>query len=131
VSRVRKELPDTPIIPIPGPSALTAALSVSGISAAEFTFLGFLPHKKGRQKIFTEINESSRPMVFYESPHRLLKTLTELKKVLPETRSVIIFRELTKIYEQIIRGTAEEVFSYFQNNPDHVRGEIVIIVDID
>lgn len=128
VSQIKESYPETEIIVIPGPSAVVAALSISGVSVAEFTFLGFLPHKKGRETLFKEIAVSERLMVFYESPHRIIKTLESLEKFSPD-KKVIIARELTKIYEQIISGTVLEVKKYFDDNPDKVRGEFVVIVD--
>lgn len=116
------------IIPIPGASALVTALSASGIISHEFTFLGFLPHKKGRETLFKEISNSSRACVFYESPHRIIKTLESLVKFAPE-KTIIIARELTKIYEQFVSGKAEELLSYFENHKDKVRGEFVVIVE--
>ena len=116
---------------IPGPAALTAALSIAGIPCADFVFLGFLPHKKGRETLFREMAESSRTTVFYESPHRILKTLDSLVKVLPEDRLIATCRELTKIHESVVRGTATEVLASFTANPDTVRGEFVVIVSPD
>ena len=116
------------IIPIPGPSALITALSASGVSASEFLFLGFLPHKKGRETLFKEIAGSKRTVVFYESPHRILKTLVSLKKHLNPDRKVVIGRELTKIFEEIISGTPEELLNYFKQNSEKVKGEFVVIV---
>lgn len=129
VSNVRKELgSDAKISPIPGPSALISALSASGISSAEFTFLGFLPHKKGREKIFKEISESSRVIVFYESTHRILKTLSSLNTHIPKC-SVMIGRELTKQFEEFVKGTPNELLSYFNNDKVKVKGEFVVIVE--
>lgn len=125
VSEVRKRLPSVPIIAIPGASALTAAVSVAGRPLHEFVFLGFLPHKKGRQTIFEEIKTGERPYVFYESPHRIEKTLESLKDI-PKT--VTVLREITKMYESYVSGTAEEVLLSFKNNPDTLRGEFVVIV---
>ncbi|MBI2046350.1 MAG: 16S rRNA (cytidine(1402)-2'-O)-methyltransferase [Parcubacteria group bacterium] len=116
------------IIPIPGPSAITAALSVSGFSADSFLFFGFLPHKKGRQTIFKEIAASERTAVFYESPHRILKALEALEQVLFPDRSIAVVREISKLFEETVRGTVSEVREYFQKNPDKVRGEFVVIV---
>jgi len=115
------------VSPIPGPSALMSALSVSGISSARFTFLGFLPHKKGRQTLFAEIAESKETMVFYESTHRIMKTLESLSELIPD-RHIAIARELTKIYEQVKTGTVKDVRQYFLENQDKVRGEFVVIV---
>ena len=105
VAKIREEIPEAKIIPIPGPSSLTAAFSASGVLGGEFTFLGFLPHKKGRETLFKEIGASKRPFIFFESPHRIEKTLESLKKFAPE-KKVIIGRELTKIYEEFLIGSA-------------------------
>lgn len=113
---------------IPGPAALTAALSIAGMPTHEFTFLGFLPHKKGRQTLFREIADASRAMVFYESPHRIEKALQSLAETLPEERKVSILRELTKMHESVVEGTALEVKEYFDTHPGEVRGEFVVIV---
>lgn len=122
---------------VPGPSALTAALSITGLPINDFVFLGFLPHKKGRETLFKEIAEAKRTMIFYESPHRILKTLQSLEKFLGPTsrsdpevgpRRITICRELTKIYEQIITGSATELLTYFKINSDKVRGEFVVLV---
>ena len=115
------------VIPIPGPSAVIAALSASGLPTHEFTFLGFLPHKKGRETLFKEIAESERTMVFYESPHRILKTLESLVKFCP-TKKVCIARELTKIYEELKTGSPAEVLEYLNKNPEKQRGEFTVIV---
>lgn len=128
---------------IPGPSALTAALSIAGVPCANFVFLGFLPHKKGRQTLFKEIAGSERTMVFYESPHRIVKTLEALVKELGDgglepreareqkdrsaAKKITICRELTKIFEEVVCGTAGEVSAYFRAHPDKVRGEFVVI----
>ncbi len=115
------------VIPIPGATALITALSGSGLPTHEFTFLGFLPHKKGRETLFKEIAESKRTMVFYESPHRILKTLESLAKFCPD-KNVCIARELTKIYEEFKTGTPEKVLEYFSANKDKQRGEFTVIV---
>lgn len=113
---------------IPGPSALTAALSIAGLPTASFVFMGFLPHKKGRQSLFKEIAAEKRAVVLYESPHRMHKTLASLALVLPEARRVAVCRELTKTYEEVISGSAKEVQAYFAAHREAVRGEFVIIV---
>lgn len=112
---------------IPGASALTAALSVSGVPASEFLFLGFLPHKKGRQTLFQEIAAATRPVVFYESTHRLLKALESLGQFAPD-KKVVVVKEITKIYESVVRGSAKEVLATFTDAPDRQKGEFVIIV---
>jgi 16S rRNA (cytidine1402-2'-O)-methyltransferase len=115
------------VIPIPGASAVIAALSASGLPTHEFTFLGFLPHKKGRETLFKEIASSDRTMVFYESPHRILKTLESLVKFAP-LKKVCVARELTKVYEEFKTGTPEEVLEYFKKNTEKQRGEFTVIV---
>ena len=127
VAQVRKKLPDIKIEAVPGPSALAAAISVAGISANEFLFFGFLPHKKGRETLFKEIAASERAVVFYESPHRILRTLESLKKFAPK-KKITICRELTKIYEEVIGGTATELLDFSEKYPEKVRGEFVVIV---
>ncbi len=127
VAKIKETYPDIEIIAIPGPSAVISALSISGLNIAEFTFLGFLPHKKGRETLFKEIASSERVNVFYESPHRILKALDSLIKFAPN-KKVVIARELTKIYEQIVSGSPAEVLQYFTANPDKVRGEFVVMV---
>ena len=129
IQKVREELGDEVIVsPIPGPSALISALSASGLTGGSFTFYGFLPHKKGRETLFKTIAESPLISAFYESPHRIEKTLESLATHIPN-RKVIIARELTKIFEQIISGTPEELITYFTTHPDKVRGEFVVIVE--
>jgi 16S rRNA (cytidine1402-2'-O)-methyltransferase len=133
VRRIRLELKEEiasggiKIEAIPGPSALTAALSIAGASCADFTFLGFLPHKKGRETLFKEIEASERTMVFYESPHRIMRTLERLAKGRTE-KNIIVCRELTKVFEGVINGSAEEVKRYFDDHKDKIRGEFVVIV---
>ncbi len=115
------------VLPIPGPSALVAALSASGLPTHEFTFLGFLPHKKGRETLFKEMAVSKRTMVFYESPHRIMKTLESLVKFCPN-KQVCIARELTKIYEEFKTGRPEEVLEFLNLNKEKQRGEFTVIV---
>lgn len=129
VKQARKLLGEkVSIVPIPGASALTAALSVSGLPSSSFLFLGFLPHKKGRRSLLKEVLESRRTAVLYESPHRIIKTLEAIKDLLDKERRVVVCRELTKLFEEIIDGTPEEVFSYFQKNADKIKGEFVIVI---
>jgi 16S rRNA (cytidine1402-2'-O)-methyltransferase len=131
VARVRAENGRLPagrqarIEAIPGASALTAALSIAGLDTSEFTFLGFLPHKKGRQTSLKKILTSETPVILYESPHRILKLLKELEGV---TR-VTIARELTKIHEEVISGTPAELLAHFTAHPDTIRGEFVVIIE--
>ena len=167
---------------VPGPSAITAALSIAGVPCSDFTFLGFLPHKKGRETLFKKIAESERTVVFYESPHRMMKMLGSLVRHLEfriasaasvelfesedsseserpatnvdfdrapslrgarqtktfrrgeedavalKSKNVTVCRELTKIFEEVISGSAKDVKDYFENNTDKIRGEFVVIV---
>ena len=128
VASVRRELPDTRVEVIPGVSALTAAISIAGAPVSEFIFLGFLPHKKGRKKLFEEIANAIRPIVFYESPHRILKTLFSLADTLSPQHTVTVARELTKIHESVIIGSAKEVHDHFTLASEEVRGEFVLII---
>ncbi|MEN9614484.1 MAG: uroporphyrin-III C/tetrapyrrole (Corrin/Porphyrin) methyltransferase, rRNA [Candidatus Parcubacteria bacterium] len=121
------EISGVKIVAVPGASALTSALSIAGVATDQFTFLGFLPHKKGRETLFKEIASSERTCVFYESPHRIIKTLESLEKFAPE-KKVTIARELTKMFEQLISGTPKELLVYFTSHPDKIRGEFVVVV---
>lgn len=112
---------------VPGPSALTAATALSGFPTDQFLFLGFLPHKKGRQTLFQRIAETEETVVLYESPHRILKTLESLVIAIPN-RQLAVCRELTKIHESVVRGTPAEALKHFTEHPDQVRGEIVIVI---
>lgn len=113
-------------VAIPGPSALTAALSIAGVPTDEFVFLGFLPHKKGRQTALKAIAEEHRTIVLYESPHRILKLLGEFIEHIGE-RQVSIARELTKMYEEVLSGTPDELRARLES-AGSARGEFVVIV---
>ena len=115
------------VIPIPGASALITLASVSGIDLTRFVFLGFPPHKKGRETFFKEVIMQKYPVCYFESPHRVVKNL-ELLKSLVQEKQIILGRELTKMFEEIVRGTVPEVLDYFLENPGKVKGEFVIIV---
>ena len=97
------------IIPIPGPSALISALSISGLPTDRFLFLGFLPHKKGKETLIKKIADNEMVSVFYESTHRIMKTLEKMKNFLEPERQIVVCRELTKKFETIYRGTVSEV----------------------
>lgn len=128
VSQIKEKFTDeVQVIPIPGASAVITALSASGLPTHEFTFLGFLPHKKGRETLFKEIASSKRTMVFYESPHRILKTLESLQKFCPD-KTVCIARELTKIHEEFKTGSASELLEYLIQNPVKQKGEFTVLV---
>lgn len=113
------------VVPIPGPSAVITALQAAGVDTSSFVYLGFLPHKKGRQTLLNYVITENRTVVFYESPHRLLKALAALST---SNRSVIVARELTKIHEEFVRGSAKEVYENFLARPK-VLGECVVIVE--
>ena len=110
---------------IPGPSAVTAALSISGLPTDRFLFLGFLPHKKGRETLIKEIIDSKYPVVFYESVHRIIKALEQLNAANLE-REVVVCRELTKKFETVYRGKVADVLKQLQ--ADEVKGEFVVVV---
>ncbi len=111
---------------LPGATALIPALVNSGLPAERFVFEGFLPQKKGRQKRLGELANESRTMVFYESPYRLQKCLEQFKEIFGEERQASVSRELTKIHEENIRGTLNELIEYY--NTHTIKGEIVIVV---
>ena len=127
ISKIKEELPEVTVVPIPGATALITALSASGLPTHEFTFLGFLPHKKGRETLFKEIAESKRTMVFYESPHRILKTLEALEKFCPD-KKVCLARELTKMFEEIKTDSAKNLLDYLTKNPVKQKGEFTVLV---
>lgn len=127
IKRIKEEATEIKVIPIPGPSALTTAFSASGITGGDFVFLGFLPHKKGRETLFREIAESKRTYMFYESTHRILKTLESLQKFAP-AKKVILARELTKMFEEFLEGSAEELLEVLKKNPVKQKGEFVVLV---
>ena len=111
---------------LPGATAFVPALINSGLPADRFVFEGFLPHKKGRQTRIQNLTEETRTMIFYESPHRLLKVLQQFIEAFGEDRMACVSRELTKIYEENITGTLRELLDHYQEQP--VKGEIVLTV---
>ncbi|GAB3511875.1 16S rRNA (cytidine(1402)-2'-O)-methyltransferase [Spirosoma knui] len=117
---------DIPVECLPGPTAFVPALVNSGLPNDRFTFEGFLPHKKGRQTRLSELAVESRTMVFYESPHRLVKTLQQFAEVFGADRSASVSRELTKLFEENKRGPLSELITYFAEKT--VKGELVICV---
>ena len=124
---VKSQLLNVSVVPIPGPSALTAALSVAGVGAEHFTFAGYPPHKKGRQTFFLGLHHATlRPIVLYESPHRLARTLGELGQVFGLDAEIVVARELTKIYEELFRGDIKTALVYFTG--ERGRGEFVLII---
>jgi len=111
---------------LPGPTALIPALVNSGLPADRFCFEGFLPPKKGRNKKLTALGDETRTMIFYESPYRLVKTLGDMAEYLSPEREASVSRELTKVFEENIRGTLSYLSDYYKNKPP--KGEIVIVV---
>ncbi|GAB3898503.1 16S rRNA (cytidine(1402)-2'-O)-methyltransferase [Larkinella knui] len=117
---------DIPVECLPGPTAFVPALINSGLPADRFTFEGFLPHKKGRQTRLTELADETRTMVFYESPHRLVKSLTQFAEIFGPDRPASVSRELTKLFEETVRGSIQEIITYFAEKT--IKGELVIVV---
>lgn len=127
-----ERLPELEIIPIPGPTAVIAALSVSGFPADKFVFFGFPPIKNKRKKFFQEVASAKYTAAFYESTHRILKTLGELKEILPPERKIVVGRELTKKFETIYRGNVEKIIERINpltGGADDKKGEFVVIVE--
>jgi len=111
---------------LPGATAFVPALVVSGLPSESFCFEGFLPVKKGRQTKLKEIEAINKTTILYESPHRLLKTLQDLIAIFNEGHKVVVCRELSKMFEEVVRGTLLEVFNHFKDNK--IKGEIVIVL---
>lgn len=113
------------VVPIPGPSAFLTALSASGLPTHQFLYLGFLPIKKGRQTLLQTFENETRTIIFYESPHRIQKTLVEFAQKFPD-RPVVVAREITKIYEEFFRGTTNQAAEYFSKKTP--KGEFVVML---
>lgn len=126
IQKVLADFPDVQIVPIAGPSALSSIISVAGIQMDRFTFLGFLPHKKGRQTMIDMIKKEELPVIFFESVHRILKALEQLGDC---PKNLIIGRELTKQFETIYRGTAAEILNILNKDKTKIKGEFVVVVD--
>lgn len=126
INFIIENLPEAKIIPIPGPSALTAALSVAGIQETGFVFLGFPPHKKGRKTFFEDLKKYDLPIVIYESPHRITRAIDNLQSVFGPDKKIVIARELTKIHEEILRGTISEIREKLTGEKQ--RGEFAVII---
>jgi len=115
------------VVSVPGASALIAALSISGLSTEEFTFIGFLPAKKTqRQKVLKEMSLEPRTLVFYEAPHRILETLSDMKEIFGERRAAVV-KEISKIHEEVLRGNLSEVLDMLEEST--IAGEYVIVVE--
>lgn len=116
---------------IPGPSAVTAAFSIAGLTGNQFSFLGFVPQKKGRETFFKKLEEYDHPVIFFESTHRIMKTLTSLTELSvngPIDWTIHVGRELTKIHEEMIIGTPSEVLDILESELVRQKGEFVVIV---
>lgn len=117
-----------PVIPIPGPAAFVTALVASGLPVESFSFRGFLPPKRGaRRRVLERVKESLQTQVFYEAPHRIRETLEDVAATLGPNRRVVLARELTKIHEEFLRGTATEVLAAV-NNRGEIKGEMVLLI---
>ena len=115
-----------PVVPIPGPSAVLAALVSSGLPTNQFTFLGFLPRKRGElERLIRETAQAKRSFVFFESPHRIVKTLDIMASALG-LRSLVVAREITKLHEEFLRGTPATLLEHFATSPP--RGELTVVV---
>lgn len=127
IEMAQKKFNNLKIIPIPGPSAVTAALSICGFPTDKFIFLGFCPQKKGRKKFFQQIVQTLYTVVFYESPYRILKTLVQLNEFLKlDNQQIVVGREITKKFETIYRGEIKQVLENIKK--DKLKGEFTIVV---
>jgi len=126
VSAVRKK--DLEVSALPGASAFLTALSASGMDTAHFEFFGFMPHKKGRQTLLKKIAKLSHTAIFYESTHRIMKFLKEAQEFLPK-KKICLARELTKIHEEYLYGTAKELFELLSLQKEKQKGEFVVLIE--
>jgi len=117
-------------VPVPGPSAATAALSVAGFDQGGFLFVGFLPAKPGARRAAIEaVRAQTATLVMYESPHRIGESLADLAAVLEPERAIVIARELTKLHEQVVRLPLGEAVAWLASDPNHARGEFVLLIE--
>ncbi len=130
VSAVRQEFGDQVLIEsVPGVSALAAGVSIAGAGFDRFLFLGFLPHKKGRQTMLKEIMASAHPVVVYESKHRIIKFLEEFENMRGDHEfKVMVARELTKMHESFYAGTAASILTEIKSDPNNLKGEFVVLI---
>jgi len=128
ISHLIKKDFDLRIIPIPGPSAIASALSVAGFPADEFLFLGFLPHKKGRQTMVKEIILTDKTVVVYESCHRIIKFLNELMDNGGQDLRLVVCRELTKMFESVYRGAPAEILAILKQAKTNTKGEFAVVI---
>lgn len=114
------------VVPIPGACAAIAALSASGLRMDKFIFLGFLPRKKGRKKLIESLRDESRTVIFYESPHRIAKTISQFTEILGGERKIVLARELTKIHEEFFRGDLSAAIEFLASKK--IRGEFTVLL---
>ncbi len=119
-----------PVVAVPGPSAITAALSIAGLPTERFTFEGFLPARLAERRTrIAELKQESRTLVFFEAPHRIAESLEDLAAGFGATRRVAVARELTKVFETVYRGTLAELAAQARNDGNFTRGEITVVVE--
>lgn len=128
VRLVREKMPEVRIESVPGASALSAALSIAGLTNHQFVFRGFIPHKKGRETMLTAMATGDMPNIAYESTHRITKTIEWLAAHYPEVR-VTIVREISKLFEEVLTGAPAEILEMFQSDTNKTKGEFVLIVE--
>jgi len=124
IKKLLEHIPNLEIISIPGPSAVTAALSICGFNTNNFVFLGFLPKKKGYKTLIEGLAKENKTIVFYESPNRIKRVLSNLIPILGEERNMVVIRELTKKFEEITRGTIGEIMGKLKE-----KGEFVVVIE--
>jgi 16S rRNA (cytidine1402-2'-O)-methyltransferase len=115
---------------VPGASSVTAAISIAGVAGNQFSFLGFVPSKKGRETFFTELDGYNHPTVFLESTHRILKTLASLAATYPHA-TLYVGRELTKLHEEMLVGTPAKILEIIETNKVKQKGEFVLILSLN
>jgi 16S rRNA (cytidine1402-2'-O)-methyltransferase len=131
IAMIREYLPEVKIESVPGASALSAFMSISGVHSDSYTFYGFVPHKKGRQTLIIEMLENQNASIVYESTHRVEKLMQEIKKEEQGSevkRKIVIGRELTKMFEDVFSGTADEILELFAKDKNKLRGEFVVMI---
>ncbi|MCL5733918.1 MAG: 16S rRNA (cytidine(1402)-2'-O)-methyltransferase [Patescibacteria group bacterium] len=128
IRKIIEDFPEVKTIPIPGSSALAAAISVCGFTDSNFLFMGFPPPKK-RKKFFEKIKNYDCPIVLYESPYKLIKTLKELSEAAGGNREIFLAKEMTKIFEKFYRGTIDDVLNKLEGDAKNIKGEYVLIVN--
>lgn len=128
VRELAKQLPDITITPIPGPSALTAALSIAGLREDKFLFLGFPPHKKGRRAYLNQVFEAKYPVVIFESPYRIKKTVAELCDIGLSNIEAVLIKEISKVYEKIVRNNMSGIRKFLEDEKK-LRGEYVLVIN--